>query len=106
MSHQVKADTAAGAAAGPGSAGLAGPTGPAAETTYVPQTPGAPVSYPPTFHGRPVSWVAVVTVMAGFLCGGLALVTGPVWWAFWLGAGLAVVGVLIAVATNAFDDWY
>jgi hypothetical protein len=96
MSHQVKPDTAA----GPGPAGLA------EQAAYVPQTPGTPVSYPPAFHGRPTSWVAVSMVMAGFVCGGLALVFGPVWWAFWLGVGLAVVGVMLAGATNLFDDWY
>lgn len=100
MSHQVKPDTVAGAAAGPGPAGLA------EQAAYVPQAPGTPVSYPPAFHGRPVSWVAVSTIMVGFLIGGLGLVLGPTWWAFWLGVGLAVVGLLLAVATNIFDDWY
>jgi hypothetical protein len=100
MSHQVEPDTVASAAAGPGPAGLA------QQTAQVPQTPGAPVSYPESFHGRPVSWVAVSIVMVGFLVGGFALIFGPTWWAFWVGAALAVVGVLLAIATNLFDDWY
>lgn len=100
MSHQVEPDTAVGPAAGPGPAGLA------QQTAQVPQTPGAPVSYPEHFAGRAVSWVAVSIIMVGFLVGGLGLVIGPTWWAFWLGAGLAVVGLLLAVATNLFDDWY
>jgi hypothetical protein len=100
MSHQVKPDAVAGAAAGPGPAGLAG------QTAYVPQTPGTPVSYPASYHGRRVSWIAVCTVMLGFLAGGLGLVFGPVWWPFWLGVGLAVVGALLALATNIMDDWY
>jgi hypothetical protein len=67
-------------------------------------TPG-PLSHE-AYHGRPVSWVAVSTIMVGFLCGGLALVFGPTWWAFWLGVGLAVAGGLLAMATNIFADWY
>ncbi len=100
MSHQVKPDTVAGAAAGPEPAGLA------EQTAYVPQTPEAPVSYPPAFHGRAVSWFAVSLIMVGFVTGGLGLVTGPVWAAFWTGVGLAVVGGLLALATNIMDDWY
>ncbi len=64
--------------------------------------------YPP-FHGRRVSWVAVSIVMAGFLIGGLALVFGhhgPIWWLFWTGAGVAVLGLLVSLATNTFEDWY
>lgn len=100
MSHQVEPDTVASAAAGPGPAGLA------QQTAQVPQTPGAPVSYPGHFSGRAVSWFAVSLIMVGFLVGGLGLIIGPTWWAFWLGAGLAVVGLLLALATNVFDDWY
>ena len=58
------------------------------------------------YHGRRVSWVAVSTIMVGFLCGGLGLVFGPTWWAFWLGLGLSAVGLLLAIATNIFEDWY
>jgi hypothetical protein len=63
----------------------------------------------PTFHGRRVSWVAVSIIMVGFLVGGLALIFGthgPTWWLFWTGAGLTVLGTLIAIATNTFEDWY
>jgi hypothetical protein len=100
MSHQVQPDTVVSTAAGAESAGLA------EKTVYVPQTAGTPVSYPPPFHGRPVSWVAVSIIVAGFVCGGLALIVGPTWWAFWLGIGLAVLGLLVAMAINIFDDWY
>jgi hypothetical protein len=102
MSHQVEPDTVVGAAAGPGS----GSADLAAQAAYVPQTPGAPVSYPPAYHGRAVSWVAVSIIIVGFLCGGLGLIIGPTWWAFWLGLGLAVLGLLISMATNIFEDWY
>jgi hypothetical protein len=59
-----------------------------------------------SFHGRAVSWVAVSTIMTGFLVGGLGLVVGPLWWMFWTGVGLAVAGGLLALATNIFDDWF
>jgi hypothetical protein len=57
-------------------------------------------------HGRPVSWVAVSTMMAAFLVGGLGLILGPIWWLFWVGVGMCAVGGLLALATNIFDDWY
>jgi hypothetical protein len=108
MSHQVEPGTVGSvepgtvgsAAAGPGPAGLA------EQTAFVPQAPGTPVSYPRPFHGRAVSWVAVSIVMVGFAVGGLGLVFGPSWVAFWLGVGMAVVGGLLALATNIFEDWY
>lgn len=100
MSHQVERGTASAAAAGTQPAQQEEPT------VFVPQTPGAPVIYPEAFHGRKISWVAVAVVALGFLCGGLALIVGPTWWAFWLGVAIAVVGFLIATAANVFDDWY
>jgi hypothetical protein len=100
MSNQVEPGTVGSAAAGPGPAGLA------EQTAQVPQAPGTPVSYPPPFHGRVVSWVAVSIIMVAFLIGGLALVFGPTWWLFYASVGLAVVGGLIALATNIFEDWY
>jgi hypothetical protein len=65
-------------------------------------TPG---QYEP-FHGRAVSWVAVSIIMLGFLVGGLSLVFGTIWWLFWVGVGLAVIGGLLAASTNIFEDWY
>ena len=61
---------------------------------------------PEPFHGRPVSWVAVSTMMAGFLVGGFGLILGPIWWLFWVGAGMVAAGGLLALATNIFEDWY
>jgi hypothetical protein len=57
------------------------------------------------YHGRPVSWVAVSIIVAGFLCGGLSLVF-TAWTTFWIGAGIVVVGALLAMATDMFEDWY
>jgi hypothetical protein len=67
---------------------------------------GAPAPYPEAFHGRTVSWVAVTTIVIGFVTGGLALVFGPVWWLFWAAGALAAVGGLLALATDIFEDWY
>jgi hypothetical protein len=100
MSNQVEPGTVGSAVAGPGPAGLA------EQTAQVPQAPGTPVSYPPPYHGRPVSWVAVSIIMVAFLIGGLALVFHTIWWLFYASVGLAVVGGLIALATNIFEDWY
>lgn len=68
-----------------------------------------PVGPFPSYHGRRVSWTAVSIMMVGFLIGGLAMVFGhggPLWWLFWVGAGVAVLGLLISLATNTFEDWY
>lgn len=45
-------------------------------------------------------------MIVGFLVGGLALIFGSIWWLFWTGVGLAVLGLLIAVGSNIFEDWY
>jgi hypothetical protein len=45
----------------------------------------------------------------GFIIGGLGLILGhggPTWWAVWVGAGVAVLGLLVALGTNMFEDWY
>jgi len=60
----------------------------------------------PAFHGRAVSWVAATLIVVAFVTGGLALVFGPTWWAFWASLALAAVGGLLAIATNMFEDWY
>jgi len=100
MSNQVEPGTVGSAVAGPGPAGLA------EQTPQVPQAPGTPVSYPPPYHGRAVSWVAVSIIMVAFLIGGLALVVGTIWWLSYASVGLAVVGGLLALATNICEDWY
>ncbi len=69
----------------------------------------SPVGPYPPYHGRRISWIAVGIMMAGFVAGGLGLILGshgPTWWLFWTGAGITVVGLLTAVATNTFEDWY
>lgn len=101
MANQVEPGTVSGAAAEPAAGD---------RPAYVGQAPGSPVAQHHAFHGRRVSWVAVSTIMVGFVVGGLALTFdhhhGPVWWLFWLGAGLALVGTLLALATGIFEDWY
>jgi hypothetical protein len=75
------------------------------EAELSPDAPGTPGNYEP-FHGRTVSWVAVGIIVAGFLAGGLALIFGPTWWLFWTSAAVAVVGTLLALSTDIFEDWY
>ena len=60
----------------------------------------------PSFHGRTISWICVSAIVVAFIVGGVALMTGPIWWLFWVGAGLAVAGFLVAAATNIMEDWY
>jgi len=57
-------------------------------------------------HGRPASWVAVSIIIVGFIIGGIALPVGPVWWLFWLGTGIVVVGGIFALSVHVLDDWY
>jgi hypothetical protein len=74
----------------------------------VPAGPAAAGPFP-TYHGRTVSWVAVAIMVVGFVVGGLALILGhggPTWWLFWVGAGVAVLGLLTTLVTNMFEDWY
>jgi hypothetical protein len=98
MADQVGTDFKSGAQPDDGALSENTPAGTVAEG-------GAPGHYE-SFHGRPVSWVAVSLMMLGFLWGGLGLVFGPAWWAFWVGVGLVAVGGLLGLATNIFDDWY
>ena len=78
---------------------------PAGDAMLTHQVSGIFTPYP-AYHGRAVSWAAVVAIWAGFVVGGLALVFGPAWWLFWASAGLVVVGSLLALAANIFEDWY
>ena len=57
-------------------------------------------------HGRPASWVAVSIIVVGFVVGGIAMVPSPKWWLFWTGAGIVVVGCIMAAAAHILDDWY
>jgi hypothetical protein len=57
-------------------------------------------------HGRPASWVAVSVIIVGFIVGGVALVPSPKWWLFWTGAGIVVIGCIMAAAAHVLDDWY
>lgn len=109
MAKHVGPATASGSVAGPGSGG-AGSTrvaqaGGEGTAPFVSQVPGTPVVFP-TFHGRSVSWFAVSLIMVAFAIGGAALALGPIWWLFWVGLGLAGVGVLMSMAIGIFDDWY
>ena len=53
-------------------------------------------------HGStPAAWTAVVIVIAGVLVGAVALVIGPNWLLFWIGAALVPVGALVGKVMQA-----
>jgi len=58
------------------------------------------------YNGRPASWVAVSVIIVGFIVGGVAMVPSPKWWLFWTGAGIVVIGCIMAAAAHILDDWY
>ncbi len=98
MSEQGKQD----------SFGSGAPGGFVASETAETQATSTAVS-PVTHHGRTVSWVAISLMILGFLVGAIGMMIGsggPVWPVFWTGAGIAILGLLISVATNTFADWY
>ncbi len=100
MADQVGTDIKSGAQ--PDDGALSGTVGERDTVTTSGPRPG----HYESFHGRPVSWVAVGIIMIGFVVGGFALIFGPTWWLFWGSIGLVVVGGLIALSTNIFEDWY
>jgi hypothetical protein len=59
-----------------------------------------------THHGRPASWIAISIIIAGFAVGGGAMLAGPSWILFWVGAGIVVIGGIMALSTRILDDWY
>lgn len=55
------------------------------------------------YRGRPVSWISVVLILTGFALGGIALTVSS-WVLFSVGAGIVVVGGVLALATDIFQD--
>jgi hypothetical protein len=57
--------------------------------------------------GRPISWIGTSIVVVGFVIGGIAFIPAPHWVPFWIGAGVAIVGLLVLAFSKAVDtDWY
>jgi hypothetical protein len=57
--------------------------------------------------GRRISWIGTTVVTIGFIIGGIAFVPEPHWIPFWIGAGVAMVGLLILLfAKTMSTDWY
>ncbi|GII75371.1 hypothetical protein Sru01_03530 [Sphaerisporangium rufum] len=54
--------------------------------------------------GRASSWLAVTVILLGFTIGGVALTIGPNWFLFWVGAGVVVVGGVLALVFDVFSD--
>jgi hypothetical protein len=88
-----------------GSAGAVTGAGQHTGTSGVDLLPGAAHEHE-THHGRPASWTTTAIVIVGFIVGGIALPIGPVWWLFWLGCGIVVLGAIVGAAVHIFDDWY
>lgn len=59
------------------------------------------------FSGKRSSWIGVFITCVGFVIGGVAFFPHITWWLFWVGAGVAVVGVIWLVFARTFsEDWY
>jgi hypothetical protein len=59
------------------------------------------------YNGKPISWVGVLITCLGFIVGGVAFIPHPVWWLFWIGVGVAVIGLLVMLFAKTFsEDWY
>jgi hypothetical protein len=60
------------------------------------------------FSGRPISWVGVTVTCVGFVVGGVGFFFHPViWWLFWVGVAIAVVGgIILLSAKTLWEDWY
>jgi MFS family permease len=60
--------------------------------------------------GRPISWVGTAITTVGFIVGGIAFPIqnpGPNWIVFWIGAAIAIFGILVLAFSKAIDtDWY
>jgi hypothetical protein len=54
--------------------------------------------------GRPSSWLAVGTMIAAFIIGGIALTIGPTWPMFWAGVAVFAVGGVLALVVDIFSD--
>ncbi|TYB41785.1 HGxxPAAW family protein [Actinomadura chibensis] len=54
--------------------------------------------------GRPKSWVAVAIIFVGFVVGGFGITLGPDWVVFGVGAGIAALGAIIALAVDIMTD--
>ena len=84
-------------------------------TTGIVEGPGGTAAQPVVaashdsehFSGRRISWVGTTIVCVGFVVGGVAFIPHPIWWLFWLGTAIAIVGSLIlAFAKTMSQDWY
>ena len=60
--------------------------------------------------GRPISWIGTAITTVGFVIGGISFPIqnpAPQWLVFWIGAAVAIFGILVLAVTRAIDtDWY
>jgi hypothetical protein len=77
------------------------------EGTGAASTPAQDSAHMAHNPGRPISWVGTSIVVIGFVVGGIAFVPEPHWIPFWIGAGVAIVGLLVLAFSKAMNtDWY
>jgi hypothetical protein len=75
---------------------------------------GAAVAYDPSHlehnPGRSISWVGTMTVIVGFVIGGISFPVAdpaPQWVLFWVGTAVALVGCFVLLFSKAMStDWY
>lgn len=60
--------------------------------------------YSNSHGGRPKSWLAVIIMIVGFCVSGVALCLGPSWTMFWVGAAVIVVGGILALVADIWND--
>lgn len=60
--------------------------------------------YSNSHAGRPKSWLAVIIMVIGFCVSGVAMCFGPAWTAFWIGAAIIVVGGVLALVADIWND--
>jgi hypothetical protein len=59
------------------------------------------------YNGKTISWVGVAITCIGFVVGGVAFFPRLTWWLMWVGAGVAVLGLIILLFAKTFsEDWY
>ena len=86
---------------------LEGTRGGAVRHTAAPGTVAPAAGHLAHNPGKPMSWVGVAIVIVGFLIGGIAMIPSPHWVIFWIGSGVAIIGLLTLLFTKTFnEDWY
>ena len=57
-------------------------------------------------RGRRSSWIAVATIILGFMVGGVGMVLGPAIWVMAVGAVVIAAGGALGLANGIMNDWH